>query len=152
MWHIKPFLFFSSSLFGLVITLHPGISKRTPRFWNGIAGGFTLSLLGSLLRLYITNSESFSCVCDEPVGKYVVGIYSPSPTYKAPSPSVNIRSVSSLSGIKSAIISDGLRFRLLSSLRLGTATRVAVRFCADQLFLRALTASPSASANCTTSR
>lgn len=116
MLHIKPFLFRSSAHCGLKLPFHPRLAKRTLRFCNGIAGCLNLSLSDQQLRPYITNEESCSSVCDEPVGRYVVGIDTPSPTYKEPSTSMEIRSVSSVSGIDSAVTADVRRSRLLRSL------------------------------------
>lgn len=146
------FIFCCSAFCGLGLTFHPGPENRTPRSWNSIAAGLTLLILVPLLRPYMTRAESFSSFYDEPVGMYIVGIYSPFPTYKAPSTSLEMWSVPSVSGIDSVIIAVYRLSPILRFPRLGTVNRVTLKFRADRLLLGALTVSTSDRTNCTTSR
>lgn len=133
MCHIRPLRLFYCTLCGFLIPFHPGRSKFTPRSSIIISGVLTLSLIGPLLRPYITSSESFYSVCDEPVGRYDVGIESHYPTYRAPSPPREMWSVSSELWIDSTIIADGIQSRLLNSLLLVTVIRVAFKFHSKRL-------------------
>lgn len=153
MWKMTPLLWFSFTPCGIVLTFQPGLGKSRIRSWYGIVGGLVLtSWFGRLLNTYISSEQSYSFVRVERVVRYVVGIDSTSPTYMESSTSLEMWSVSAVSVTDYIIMDDCLRPRLIKSLWLGTVTGVSFKVHADErIFERDSNASPSASANWTTS-